>query len=284
MNRGWLTGIIVGLTMAVCLPAHAIVLRYAPTVGEVHRYEVEAAGSFEMTMGAEGQSSPTQTTVEVQCEQRALSQTGAITRLQTNLLGGKGTRKWEGETEPVDVPTGRAVVEVDRRARITKLVEMNVEGTDASQDLAPWAEALSSWSQFAALPEGDVNVGDSWTDTFLIALPHGMPRIKMSVKSQLLDLTSLQGRECAKIRTTFGGPLELEGSDMGPFGSVGPTTGKLQGDLTWYYDYANSIFVAGEGSGGMDMSRSMQGILGPGVSDGTFGTKMLMNVKIALAQ
>jgi len=28
----------------------------------------------------------------------------------------------------------------------------------------------------------------------------------------------------------------------------------------------------------------MQGILGPGVSDGTFGTKMLMNVKIALAQ
>jgi hypothetical protein len=276
---------VAGLIMAACMPAHAIVLRYAPTVGEVHRYEVKAAGSFEMTMGAEGQNSPTQTTAEVQCEQRALSQTGDVTRLQTDLLGGKTTTKCDDQTESGEAPTGKVVVEVDRRARVTRLVEMNLEGKDASQDLAPWAEALSSWSQFAALPEGDVNMGDSWTDTFLIALPHGMPRIKVSVKSQLLDVTTFQGRQCAKIRTTFSGPVELEGEDMGPFGSVGPTTGKLQGDLTWYYDYANSIFVAGEGAGSLGMSRFLEGILGPGMANRTaVSTKMLASVKIELVQ
>jgi hypothetical protein len=273
------------MAVTVCLPAHAIVLRYAPKVGEVHRYEVKAAGSFEMTMGAEGQNSPTQTTAEVQCEQRALSQTGDVTRLQTDLLGGKTTTKCDDQTQSGEAPSGKVVVEVDRRGRVAKVVEMVLDGKEVSQEQGPWAEFLSKWSQCCALPEGDVEVGDTWADTFTNSLPAGGPRIKVSIKSQLLDVTTFQGRQCAKIRTTFSGPVELEGEDMGPFGSVGPTTGKLEGDLTWYYDYANSIFVGGEGSGGLEMSRFLEGILGPGMPDHTaVSTKMLMTVKIALLQ
>ena len=273
------------MAVTVCLPAHAIVLCYAPKVGEVHRYEVTAAGAFEMTIEALAETSRTETTAEVQCEQRALSQTGDVTRLQTDMLGGETTTKCDDQTQSGEAPSGKVVVEVDRRGRVAKVVEMVLDGKEVSQEQGPWADALSSWSQFAALPDGDVNVGDSWTDTFLIALPHRMPRIKMSVKSQLLDVTTFQGRQCAKIRTTFSGPLELEGEDMGPFGGAGPTTGQLQGDLTWYYDYANSIFVGGEGSGGLEMSRFLEGILGPGMPDHTaVSTKMLMTVKIALVQ
>jgi hypothetical protein len=285
MNRWLLTGAAATALLTTCLPAHAVVLRCAPKVGEVHRYEVTAAGSFEMTIpGAEGQTGGRQTTAEVQCEQKVLSQTGEVTRLQTDLLGGKGTTTMDGEAEPVQVPTGRAVLELDRRARITKVVEVNLAGKDVSQRLGPWAEFLSNWSQFSAFPEGDAKVDDSWTATFTSRLPLGGERIEMSIKSQLLDLTSLQGRQCAKIRTTFSGPLKLEGSDMGPFGSVGPTTGNLQGDLTWYYDYENSVFVAGEGSAGMERSRFLQGLLGLGMPDGTFTDKMVMNVKVALVQ
>jgi hypothetical protein len=273
------------MAVTVCLPAHAIVLRYAPKVGEVHRYEVTAAGAFEMTIEALGQTSRTESGAEVQCEQRALSQTGDVTRLQTDLLGGKSTTKCDDQTESGEAPSGKVVVEVDRRARVTRLVEMNLEGKDASQEVGPWAEFLSKWSQCCALPEGDVEVGDTWADTFTNSLPAGGPRIKVSIKSQLLDVTTFQGRQCAKIRTTFSGPVELEGEDMGPFGSVGPTTGKLEADLTWYYDYANSIFVGGEGSGGLEMSRFLEGILGPGMPNRTgVSTKMQTNVKIALAQ
>jgi hypothetical protein len=72
---------------------------------------------------------------------------------------------------------------------------------------------------------------------------------------------------------------------MGPFGSVGPTTGNLQGDLTWYYDSANSVFVAGEGSGSMEESRFLEGMLGPGMPNRTaVSTKMQTNVRITLVQ
>ncbi len=285
MNRRWLLGMSALLALAVCLPAHAIGLGYVPKVGEVHRYEVTAEGSMGMTIEALRETGRSHTTVEVKCEQTALSQTGKATLLQIKLLGGKGTTEREGHTEPFAVPTASAVIEVDRRGRVTRLVEMNLEGKDANELVRQWTELLSGWSQFSPLPEGEVNVGDTWNDTFPLAVPPRTPAIEISVKSQLLDLTNVQGRQCAKIQTSFSGLIEREGSDMGPFGKAGPTTGNLRCDLTWYYDYANSIFVGGEGAGGIDMSRFLQGPLGPGMPNRTaMSTKMQMNVKIVLVQ
>jgi len=291
MNRRWLAGAAAAALVTTWAGgrAHAVVLRYTPKAGAVHRYRVTAARALEATIEPLRDTSRTriafEVAVEVRCEQKVLAQTGEVTRVETRLLGGKGTTSMHGQTESIGIPTGRAVVELDRRARATRVVDTVLEGKEASRPPGPWAELLTKWSQCWAFPEGDLKVGDTWSDTFTIPLPAGLPRVsKMSIKSQLLQLTSLQGRQCAKIRTTFSGPLELEGSDMGPFGSVGPTTGNLRGDLTWHYDYENSILVAAEGSAHVDMSKFLQGPMGPGVPDHTQSTKMLMNVKVALAQ
>jgi hypothetical protein len=289
MNRWRLMGVAAGLTVTVACPpgapAQAIMLRYAPKVGEAHRYEVTATGAMDLTIEALEQASRTENSAEVQCEEKVVCQAGEVTRLQADLLGGKTTTRSEGRTESAEAPTGRVVVEVDQRGRMGKVVEVVLNGKEIGQELGAWAEFLWKWSRCCALPEGDVKVGDSWADTFGSSLPTGGPAVKVSIKSQLLEVTTFQGRQCAKIRTTFSGPLEAKGSDMGPFGSEGATTGRLQGDFIWQYDYENSVLAAAEGSGSMEESRLLEGVLGPGMPNRTVvSTKMQMSVKIALAQ
>jgi hypothetical protein len=110
-------------------------------------------------------------------------------------------------------------------------------------------------------------------------------KTKVAIKSQLLDLAEYMGRRCARIRTTFDGPLESGAESLGPFGNVEATTGRVQGDLIWQYDWENSVLVAGEGSGSMEESRLLEGILGPGMPDRTVvSTKEQVKLRIALDQ
>jgi hypothetical protein len=53
----------------------------------------------------------------------------------------------------------------------------------------------------------------------------------------------------------------------------------LQGDLVWYYDYENSVYVSGEGQVGMNMNINVSG---PEIAGMPVSIKMLMNIKLSL--
>jgi len=279
MTRRLLTGMTVCMALAICVPAHAIVLRYAPKVGEVHKQKASMSGRMEMTMEALQQTMRGEIMMDMDYSEKALSQTETVTRVQTDLLGGKGTVTMAGQAQSMDMPTGKMVCDMDRRGQVVKLVEMNMPG--AEQMMGPGAESLPNWSQFGALPEGDVAPDDTWSGKVTIPAGPSMPSIEMTFKCTLLDVTAFEGRDCAKIKTVFSGPFEMDLSQMRgvPAGAEGSVSATMQGDITWYYDYGNSVYIYGEGTVGMDMNMSMGGAAA-GAGDMTM--KMLMNIKTAL--
>jgi hypothetical protein len=110
-------------------------------------------------------------------------------------------------------------------------------------------------------------------------MPDG-PEMELAFNSRLLKLTTFQDRKCAKIRTTFSGPMHLDMSSMGmPAGEDAEMEATLQGDMLWYYDYESSVYVYGEGTVGIDMSFSMPEEMGGAVT-----VKMVLNIKTGLAR
>jgi hypothetical protein len=149
--------------------------------------------------------------------------------------------------------------------------------------MGPGAETWSTMpAQFGAFPEGDVNVGDTWSEELKIPMAPDGPEMTLNIQSELLALTTFQGRKCAKARTQFEGPMNLDMADLGtPAADVeGSVEAMLQGDMLWYYDYENSVHVYGEGTVGMDMNISVAGEEMPG----GMSAQVLMNVKMMLAE
>lgn len=276
-----------------CLPAHAILLRYQPNVGEVAKHKGSIAGRVEVSitgMGAEGMDQPMRGTMSGTMEyaEKALSQTEETTRIENRMLGGQMTVDMMGQSQTIDLPTMRTVTDVDRRGRFVELIEADLgdmPGADqVDQMLGPGGDAFTqSPYQFSAFPEGEVNVDDTWSDELKLPAEPGGPDISLKYTSRLVALTTFQGRKCAKIETTFKGPLNL---DLGALGAPaeeieGQMEATLEGSMLYYYDHESSIYVHAEGSIGMHMTMSMAG---PDVPAGTMTTNMLMNIKITLAE
>ena len=279
MKRRWLIGMLVGMAATVCLPAHAVVLRYAPKVGEVHKQKATIAGRMEMTMEGLGQTMRGEITGDMDYSETALSQTEGVTRVKTEMLGGKMQVSLAGQSQSVDMPTGKMVADMDQRGRVVKLVEMDMPG--AEQMMGSGAESFPNWAQYSAFPEGDVKVGDTWEGKVSVPARPNMPAIELAFKCTLLDLVTFKGRNCAKIRTAFNGPFEMDLADAQgvPPGTEGTMDATMDGTMDWHYDYDNSIYVYGEGAVGMDMNMSMGGAA---ADAGTMTMKMLMNIKTAL--
>lgn len=280
MNRRWLVGMMVGIAATVCVPAQAIVLRYAPKVGEVHKQKATMAGRMQTTMEGMGEMMRAEMTMEMEYSEQAISQTETVTRVQTDLTGGKVSMAMAGQSQSMDTPAGKMVVDMDRQGRVVKLVEMDMPGSEQMMGTAG-AENFPNWSQFGAFPEGEVAINESWADKLSIPATPSTPAIEVSFKCTLLELTTFQGRKCAKIRTVFSGPLEMDLSEMegAAAGAEGSMNATIQGDIVWHYDYENSVYVYGEGTLGIDMSMAMSGADMPG---GAMTMKMLMNLKTAL--
>lgn len=284
MKKDGLMGMVAALLFAACLPAQAIVLRYQPKVGVVYKHKATMAGRMESSAEGMGQSMRVEMTVSVDYSEKALSKTEEATRLETRLLGGTATVRMGEDSQTTDVPTGRMVADVDRRGRLVNLVEAEF-GEDLTQELMGMGAGTSSnWAQFAAFPEGDVKVDDSWTDTATIPAALGSPELTLTFTSRLLALTTFQDRKCAKLRTSFQGPVKFEVPQIGlpaEEEAEAAMEATLQGDILWYYDYENSVYVYGEGSVGMDMKMPVPM---PDTPGGTMTTKLLMNVKTAMAE
>ncbi|HUU55181.1 MAG TPA: hypothetical protein VMY87_09720 [Armatimonadota bacterium] len=285
MKRHWLTGMVAVLVLAICVPAHAIVLRFRPKVGSVQRHKASMAGRMESSMEGMGNTMRAEMTIEMDYSEKVVSQTDEATRLEAELLGGKAEITFNQQTQTMDMPTAKMVADLDARGRVVKLIEADMPDAKVSdQLLGKGAESFPNWSQFSAFPEGDVSEGDAWSDTISIPVAPDGPELELTFESKLLALTTFQSRECAKIRTSFSAPVEVdlaefneEAEDEG----AGAMTATLQGDILWYYDHENSVYVYGEGTIGMDMKMSVEM---PNIPGGTMATKMVMNLKTTLAQ
>jgi hypothetical protein len=280
MRRRWAVGVVAGLLLATCLPAHAIVLRYQPKVGEATKHKVSMSGTMLASVPGMGQVMQMELNGAVDYTEKALSETAETTRVETRLLGGSMTVKMEGQSQTEEMPTGRVVTDTDRRGRLVNLVEANVGGQNAMPDAM--GPGSATWgSQFVALPEGTVEVNDSWSDTLKIPTAPIGPEIPLTVKSQLLELPTFQNRKCAKIRTSFEGPMNLDLSALGMPAEAGKGTmeASLQGDMILYYDYENSLQVYSEGTIAIDMNLSMTG---PDAPPGGMNMQMQISVKATL--
>ncbi|MDH4180204.1 MAG: hypothetical protein OEV33_06805 [Armatimonadota bacterium] len=223
--------------------------------------------------------------MEMEYSEKALSQTDEATRLETELLGGKIEITFNQQTQTMDMPTAKMVADLDAQGRVVELIEADIpEGAMSEQLMGKGAESFPNWSQFSAFPEGDVSEGDAWSDTISIPTTPGGPELAMTFQSKLIALTTFQNRKCAKIRTSFSAPMNLDIAELSEGEEAeaeGDMTATLQGDLLWYYDYEKSVYVYGEGTIGMDMKMAMQMPNAPG---GMVTTKMVMNLKTTLVQ
>lgn len=280
MRRGHIAGVALCLWLAAGLPAHAVLLRYSPKVGETIKYRVSMAGRTESSV--EGMPEPMRMELSgaIQYTSKALSETTDTVRIETRVTGGKFTAKAAGQSQGEDVPKGKVVADMDRRGRMVKMIESDLGGKSGAEDfMTGGAGSWSSFANFAAFPEGEVKVNDTWSDEMKIPSAEGGPEVNLTLASRLLAVAPYQGRNCAKIRTSFKGPLSFDLPAEAAEGSQMEAT--LQGDLVWYYDYEKSVYVSGEGTVGMDMKMAMAAPEMPGMQ---MTTKMLMNIKLALAK
>ncbi len=284
-------GLVVGVLTLACLPAQAIVLRYQPKVGEVVKQKGIITGRVDISMpGVEGMGQPMSTELQgtVEYAEKALSQAGETTRVEKRVLGGKITVQVMGEAQAVGMPATRTVVDVDRRGRVVKVIEadrgdMAATG-QAGNMLAPGSDYIAqSPYQYTAFPEGEVEINDSWSEELKYPTTPGGPELTLESTSRLLALTTYQGRKCAKLRTSFEGPMDLDLSDVAPPGEEveGTMEAFIQGDMLYYYDYENSVYVHAEGAIGMEMTFSMAG---PDMPAGSMTAQMLLNMKVTIAE
>lgn len=268
------------LLVTALLPAHAVVLRFQPKVGDTHRHKLSMSGR--MTMEMMGETMRGEVTAEMNYAEKALSREDDVTRQQTEILGGTVSVAMGPQSETVDLPTGRIVADIGSRGQLVELVEAEFEGEAPQPFMGSGPESMSTSFHYGAFPEGDVKEGDTWSDTISMPLSPEGPEVEMTFTSELLALTTFQSRKCAKIRTSFDAPLDIDMAELGiPSGEEesGTVQATLKGDMLMYYDYENSLYVYGEGTMGIDMSMAM-----PDMPGGDVTTKMIMNLKMAMVE
>ncbi|MDH4179370.1 MAG: hypothetical protein OEV33_02585, partial [Armatimonadota bacterium] len=232
-----------------------------------------------------GQFTQREATASVDYVEKALSETAETTRVESRWVRGTLTTKANGESHTEELPPGRMVADIDQRKRLAEVVEADFGGgVDSSALMGSGAETWTSFfAQFGQFSEGDIEVGDSWSEKLKIPIAPAGSEIEVTVESRLLALTTFQGRKCAKIRASFEGPISLDLSDFGAPSeeAKGRLEATFQGDMLWYYDYENSVDVYQEASTRMEINLSVSEGEVPG---GTITTLATLKMKMTLAE
>ena len=150
--------------------------------------------------------------------------------------------------------------------------ELELSGAASIQyDLGPSGKRnISSSFQaiFPDLPGRPVKVGDTWMTEDLITDKTESAEIRLRFKNthRLDGFETVDGLDCARIKTTVTGTLEGEGEQQG----MGLTfKGDISGDDTWYFAYKEGLYV------GMTSTAS---------TTGTIDTSGLQSLTIPLKQ
>lgn len=266
----WLT---VLLWAVACLPAHAIKLRYRPAKGTVVKHKTTLTGTTTMDMPM-GQGTMNMTTNGfITTTEKVLEATDNTVTVETVVTGGTMTLNMGGREQSIAMPQTRMVAETDDRGRVTKVIEADLgtqTGPMAGMDYNDFAEFS------AAFPDKDLDINDTWKDQMKLPLGEGQ-EIILTANSRLLQLTTLQGRKCAKIRSAFQGPMNMDLTAQGG----GVMTGQMSAQFVTYYDYENSVYVSSEGTVNLTMTMSMTDPSGESMD---VSTKTSMKIKVKLVQ
>lgn len=286
MRRSGIIGLVVGVWLvSLCLPAQAVLLRFKPEVNSIVKHKVTMSGRMETTGAMLPEPMRVEMTMGMTSRQKVLGQTPEGLKIHTSTSGGKMTMNtqglpgMEGSQNSMDVPESTTVTIMDERGRVKEIVSSDLPPAASQMPLSN--ESLASLGSMTGFPEGDVKVDDTWSDRLNIPSAEGMPELSLSVNSRLLELLTYQGRKCAKIRTAFEGPMNLDLAQMGgaAAGASGAMEATLQGVFTQYYDYVTSVWVGGEGRMSMNMKMAVSA---QGVETGPMAMKMVMNIRIQM--
>ena len=283
MKRAHVVSVATCLLAVMALPAQAVLLRYNPKVGVATKHKFTMAGRTEVTAPGMPEAMQMEMEAVMHSVQKALSETADTVRVETRLLDSNVKMTMGGQTHAQPVPEIKIVAKIDRRGRTVKVEEADMGDSAVSpQMMAGGPETWGNWSSFSAFPEKDVKAGAKWSDELSMGSVPGMEGMTIKSTSEVLALTTFQGRKCAKMRTVFEAPLDFDLSEMAgteAAGMEGSMEGLMNGTMLWYYDYENSVYAYAEGTIGMSMSMDMGEAMG-----GSSSTKMVMNMKMTLAK
>lgn len=283
MKRAYVVSLATCLLAVMVLPAQAVLLRYNPKVGVATKHKYTMAGRTEVTAAAMPEPMRIEMEAVMNSVQKALSETPSTVKVETRLLDSSAKITMAGETQTQPIPEMRVVTQVDRRGRTVKVIEEDTDDVAASAQMPGGVlEAFGDWADFSAFPEKEVKVGAKWSDERSIKISPGIEGIVIESTSELLALTTFQGRKCAKIRTVFEAPLSFDLSKTAGLGIPGidaTAEGTISGTRLWYYDYENSVYAYAEETVGMSTSTDMGEAMG-----GSITSNVVMNMKMTLVQ
>ena len=286
-----LLGLTLVLALAGAAPAGAVELVYKPKVGETVQHKVMLAGRLSVTASdpelaafadQRGEMSAT-----IRYSAVPTSQSDDSTVVEIRMRDGKAVVKTESGTETVDLGTLTAKLTTDRRLETGEAnFESEEDFTETSDEaysvLDGFPLLAGDWWELVDvlyLPTGDVSEGAEWQyeDTEDLPSESAPPVV---VKYKLLDLTTHEGRKCAKIRASWRyefSDMKMEEEGEEELDAM-TASGVHTGDYLFYYDYENSVCAYTEGSTGMEMTATMPSLSG----EGTVSMKALVNVKATL--
>jgi len=228
--------------LAVCLPAHAVRLRFQFTKGEVLRYKMMMAGASR----SEGAGMPAMSmefTMDAMFVQKVLD-VDAQGTARVAMQVSQGTMKMKmGENEhTMPFPAQKAVLRITARGKVTSVSGQPGE-KGGMGEAAGLGFDLSDISGAMQFPERDLKVGDSWRATEKMkAGPLG--EIPITYSGKLTGFKNYKGANCAVVLMTFEAPLDLSGMGSGELSG----SGKLAGTLNMYMDLkrGQEVYVTGE--------------------------------------
>ncbi len=228
----WVGVPVVLLLAAVCLPARAVVLSYAPEVGSSF---VNAC-----TMYMEQETSvPGEAPTKRQAVGHMTLSSTVVEKTATGVREEGALRDTSLRTTGAGLPAGGRT---ETRPDVTYTLTTDPRGVVLEHRISgggTWGDSLSGGLSALAgtgsFPASEVKPGDSWTGQYTIALGDPLPAMTVSAKCQLLELTTYRGRPCAKIRSVFSSPPQVT--------TAVAATGRLEGTALTYYDYVHSVVV-----------------------------------------
>ncbi len=256
------------LLSAVAAIAEPVTLAYKFTSGDVDKYRMTMDMSMSMPgMTGESGVSPMNMTMSVTCTQKTLSVNpdGSAKIKMTYgapvISGSSAVAKNAAKAPKIE---GRSVIlTMSKRGQM-----ISIEGMDKLMggQALPGMDFSSLLSSQALLPEGPVDVGQSWTQA--VALPFG--NSDMEVKSTLDDANvQMWNLQAAKVKQTYKASINLAdmfkaiGAGSAAKGAQMPDFSKMAGDLTMDGDmsfvFAPSIgkLLKGDGTIRADMTMNM---------------------------
>jgi len=271
------------ILLAFALPSEAVTLRYSLKKGAEITYRVQVAGaSLFRSPGEEKTEMKTQLEQTLRFRVTEVSPEGEM-ELEQQVLSGRLKIRAEGEEHQTPLPKGKARFKLSPLGKVSLLPPAEetpaepAEEEGAAADLEPFSPLAGVFGfgssapemdflvacTFLPLPEKEVKPGDVWEEELevkspaLSFFPGEQPeRARLKVKSELLELTLLKGRKCARIRTRYELPLSSESPLEEAFKLT--VSGKMVGEAEWHFDYENCCTPAASGSLQTALKMSLQ--------------------------